>query len=421
MLLKTPWRYTPDDLAQRLLFHGSLEPWRKFTPTPGMDGCFWACEGNPLIAQTYISRSSGQAMISFHSHSLDHQVAPMEHGSIAWMVAQKLGASAKDIEYQAGRAVRWTPTGNPVRYRDVMQHIESLGYAPNVNEPLWLQTRTVPGTFDYAILPKEARSHGRLLLIEPDEAFRVFDMANEEGDLQDLQYQYVETFSQAFERGFDAVKINDFCQSPSWGNVGHFAHGLSSAAITRLHGAGRTMAIAAGHDDFSSETGGTSRTLTEDFLQWHFSQVVRALCYGVPVPAEVISAHRDRIDALITQNETVWIHSPIDALTLDERTLAPDTENSAQLEAQLQSGWVPDESFGFRVEMNGEVRPPTENADESGALLRAIKSSGLIVPVATHLVDPFNMPFPATALAFAANYWSDPPAARSLERAKVSS
>lgn len=409
------WKYTPEDLAGRLLFHGSCERWTRPQPITGMDSCFWTAPGSPLVAQTYISRSGGQALVTLHNSSMEQLVPPAPH-SVGWAIATRLGAKAENVELEYGMPKRWTVAGNPIRYRDVKVYLESLGYTVNSGEPIWVNTVTDPDSHESIVLPKAGRTHGRLIMIELDEGCRIFNMAHEEGDLSDPQHLAITTFTKAFEAGYDAVQINDFCQSPSYGNVGHLAIGLSQQAVDRLHKQGKMISIAAGHDDFDAYGGISANPhgLTQDFLRWHVGVVAQALVHGKPVPPGVIEWHSQALEELINGNENVSIQVGLDPHCIRQDDLGASKADELlinELILKIHSGWTPGPDYSFVMDRDGRIAPSNPDDPLALALTRAVIQSKTMVPVQAKVLNSLGRPATANDLSYAMAYWRNPPAA----------
>ncbi len=321
MKLQSPWKYRKDELRSALLFHGTCEPWLHPTPRGGgYDGVFWAAE-DPLTAQTYIPEWGLMVLTGLDRWDLDKEVRPDRSCSF-WEIAQELGADAIVYEYDIDRASCWKDTGKPVTYRQVAQRLEEMGYKVDDNEyryRLKLFSRTEDGKTLRAILPKDRTPPGRLILVEKPDDLRVYDMAKGDPDLTDIEYHNIRGFKQAFEAGFDAVKINDFAQSPKMGNIGHSSIGLSPETAKRLFSEGRIVSIAATHRDFTWPMGSYPEAFsTPDFDQWHFIEVCRALARGDAVAPEVIEDHAQRFEELQTQqgDQPLVVAGGIDSLEL---------------------------------------------------------------------------------------------------------
>src|SRR3546814_4990634 len=79
--LSQPWAYTPEEFADGLFFHGSIEPRKNSLPhAGGYDGAFWTAD-KPLIAQTYIPQWGGSTLISLPRHRPDDPIAPNKYRS----------------------------------------------------------------------------------------------------------------------------------------------------------------------------------------------------------------------------------------------------------------------------------------------------------------------------------------------------
>ncbi|WP_455233289.1 hypothetical protein [Geopseudomonas aromaticivorans] len=316
MSLSHSWLLTPQELSKTLLFHGSIEPWQLARPRAGgYDDCFWTSDC-PLIAQTYIPKWGGEAMFSISRWDRDREVCPQRQ-SMIWEIAKQLGASATDITWRNdGRAESWRDTGKPVTYQQVFDHLLSLGYEPRDGEFFRVKDIYITNEDGEQVLmpvPADRQPFGRLVIVDRPASLALYDLTEgREPDLTDKQYHKVDTFQKAFEAGYQAVLINDFAQSPRYGNVGHTSIGFSSRAIGALFDEGRVISIPATHRDFPCARGDY---LTEDYLQWHFSEVTRALALGFPVPTAVIDAHQERFDALLADlNDDAQLLVPV---TLD--------------------------------------------------------------------------------------------------------
>lgn len=388
MKLKSPWLYSKDELRSSLLFHGSSEPWR--TPTPrggGYDGVFWTVQ-DPLTAQTYIPDWGGKTLVGFENWKLDEVIRPSRN-SLVWDLAQTLGAGAEVYEYDLDRAMSWKDTGKPVTYRQVAEELQRLGYKPTESGDHRCWVKTEGGK----ALPADSTPNGRLLLIEPEPELRKFDMAEGlESDLLELQYHKITTFKSAFEAGFDAVVINDFAQSPRLGNIGHTSVGLSPAAVERHFSAGRILAIAATHRDFSWPMGRYPDDFsTDDFDAWHFQQVCRAIARGEQVPEYVLHDHSRRLDELRSRDARgpLTITAGVDSL-------------------EIPSAWQPTGSSESRTQelfsqiscsQAVDVGPAHRNADGTLDLSRldpdfglALRKSGLTAKIRFTLDDGKGRP-----------------------------
>lgn len=405
MSFSQPWLLTPLQFAETALFHGSCEPWQSPVPRPGgYDKVFWTAE-QPLIAQIYIPSWYSSIGFSISSHQLDSPVPPDEQ-SFAWDVAQQLGATAtvhkKD---HIGRAQSWS-SGKKVTFQEVRSYLEGLGYVGDgyANENFRVKTsfaQMPDGSRRYVAVPAAATPYGRLVMIpRPEEAAAHDFSTGEDPDLTNPQYHLVDAFKEAFQADKEAVRIHDFCQSPIMGNVGHTSIGFSASTMKALHEAGAVRVIPARHRDFSSTWPRTAEQyLTEDLLQWHFSETVRALALGHEVPAEVISAHQERFDQAITGrpgDAPIMVATALDSLALGEVSAPAETPDPARVEALtwgLKVGNLEHDST-FVLDAAGRL-----HCTQGVELLEAVRQKGYCIPVLTQLTDEAGQVVTCDAIA----------------------
>jgi len=389
MSLAHPWLLTPEALAKGLLFHGSMESWDTPTPKAGSyDSCFWTSD-LPIIAQTYIPSWGGKTLLSLPDYRRAERVWPGRHDFV-WQIAQMMGAQADILEWdhmEIAKSCRFS--GPAVTYQDVANHLESMGYEPNINQMYHIKTLYQVDDAGNGVslpVPADRLPYGRLVLVEPPADLKVFDFAGDsKSDLTDIQYHKVTSFRSAFGQGFQAVKINDFCQSPSRGNVGHISIGLSGVTIAELHRQGRVVSIPATHRDL---TGDWKDTLTEDFRAWHFAEVIKALTLGFPVPSEVLDAHQDRFDALMAnQHAEAAVRIPVlldgaDAPSVSIRDGHPSETEVKRIALALRQGAFDQGSAIFTVDAQGQL-----HCRLGADVVEAARRTGLAVPVQATPLD----------------------------------
>lgn len=393
MSFSQPWLLTPLQFAETALFHGSCEPWQNPVPRPGgYDKVFWTAE-QPLIAQIYIPNWYSTISFTISSHQLDSPVPPDEQ-SFAWDVAQQLGATAtvhkKD---HIGRAQSWS-SGKKVTFQEVRSYLEGLGYIGDGygNENFRVKTsfeQMPDGNRRYVAVPAAATPYGRLVMIpRPEEAAAHDFSTGEDPDLTNPQYHLVDAFREAFQADKEAVRIHDFCQSPIMGNVGHASIGFSASTMKALHEAGAVRVIPARHRDFSSTWPRTAEQyLTEDLLQWHFSETVRALALGHEVPAEVIAAHQERFDQAIAGrpgDAPIMVATALDSLALGEVSAPAETPDPARVDSLtwgLKVGNLEHDSV-FVLDAAGRL-----HCTQGIELLEAVRRKGYCIPVQTQITD----------------------------------
>lgn len=118
----------------------------------------------------------------------------------------------------------------------VNARLTALGYKPLAEDPATGNNRwQLRITVDQKILPADYSAEGTLFELASTRDMRMFDVtAGQEPDLTDRQYNELDLFEWAAEQGYDGVKINDFAQSETHGNVGHVSWGFFKSAISDL-------------------------------------------------------------------------------------------------------------------------------------------------------------------------------------------
>jgi hypothetical protein len=79
------------------------------------------------------------------------------------------------------------------------------------------------------IMPANWREEGRLMIIKPKRDLRIYDYTlggKRHADLGDLDYHKIDLFRNIEEKGYDGIRITDYCQSEDQGNFGHLSIGL---------------------------------------------------------------------------------------------------------------------------------------------------------------------------------------------------
>lgn len=391
MSFEQPWLLTPVQFSEIALFHGSCEPWR--TPEPqggGYDEVFWTAE-DPLTAQIYIPTWHGEMLFSIDEYRLAESIIP-DTSSFLWGIAEQLGARAVIHRSDAlGRAESWSSTGKDITYGDIKAHLHSLGYtgAGYSNENFRVKDvyKAQPdGSKIKVPIPAATFPLGRLVMIPRPQ--RQDDIDFREGrdpDLTEKQYHMIDRFRAAFAQGAQSIRINDFCQSPYMGNVGHTSIGFHSDTMKSLSDAGLVRIIPATHRDF---TGSWSKYpddfLTEDFLQWHFSETVRAIALGREVPAEVIDAHQVRLDQVLAtaQGEDPFLITVgLDSLKLPQPAAGLNEARIAELTWDIEiNSWR--QAGSFSVNSLGGLHYCGEPE-----FIEAVRQKGYCVPVTAAMLN----------------------------------
>jgi hypothetical protein len=256
------------------LYHGTMADLEGAMQPSPYDGCLWLAD-SAVVARCYIPSSPGRAWTS-----LEFLTAPPTKDSLLRHYQEQLGIAFRDIDYKGeirAQSFRYPEIherlmdGVPLPekadfgtendyYRAlfgwqdeqkrrfqafVAGKLRDLGYEiPEDFRPdatLELKTSMRDGVD--RILPNEHQP-GTLLAFTPGRSLVIYDMTeggSREGDLTDLDYHKVGTFRRLEAMGYDGVKINDFAQSRSHGNVGHTSIGIFRGAIPDLLEVGRTV------------------------------------------------------------------------------------------------------------------------------------------------------------------------------------
>ena len=251
---------TPEEAMAPFFFHGSAEPLDGPMHTGGFDGVFWMADC-PAVAQCYIPRSGGASLVSIPRYQMGERVRPSRHSDL-YRAAILLAGSEPDVEWDAvGQSRSWTiPPGWPT-YGAMLEWLrDDLGYAeaaPDV--AFWARTSTQDGQTRY--MHSDWRIPGTLLAVEARD-LRFLDRAGgREADLQVPDHLDLDLFRRAEGAGYDGIVINDFCQSPAWGNVGHRSWGVFASAMHKI----RYAAIPAVAFDWPEEHGGLGARTTPEF------------------------------------------------------------------------------------------------------------------------------------------------------------
>lgn len=227
---------SPADGCQGLLFHGSLETWDGGPlRVGGYDGVFWTAEGMPMVAQCYIPVSGGSVLFSVSAWEMDEPVRPVRHSVTADIARRVMGAPDPEPEYDArGDLVSFRVAPGWPTNRQVCDFVVGkLGYEPAPDGIFEIRTRMVNGMDEY--LPAGQTETGSLFILRTTDELRIFDMAaGREGDLSAPDFHRLDEFRALAKDGWDAVRINDFCQSEVNGNVGHRSLGLFPSGLAKV-------------------------------------------------------------------------------------------------------------------------------------------------------------------------------------------
>ena len=256
----------------------------------GYDGVFWTAE-NPAIAQTYIPKAGISAAWDGRSWRHDDSISPE---GLDLTLARSMGYECDVTRDERGRVQSycWRLNGESVwgpKQRELRHHVEiELGYRPWQDEMFRLNLAVdpdVPG--QTMILPADYQAPGTLVMASPQAPLRCYDLAaGRDSDLMDPDHLKLDLFRRLSERGFDAVRICDFAQSPQAGNLPHTSIGLFPGALAKM----AMHSVPAVHFDSGAHWGVYE---TPSFVEGHRSLVADAIAHGHQPPPEVLAEYPD--------------------------------------------------------------------------------------------------------------------------------
>jgi len=225
-------KMSKEDILKNGLFHGTVEPIKGDLRGGGYDKVLWYAN-NPAAAQSYIPESGSR--ISVSKNWPDDTIKP--ENDLHQMIAKKLGHGyAYDVEYDDfNRAKSWRIQGEPIKNKDILEYIESLGYKPNHNNNYEIKQILNPETDKFELAPASYKKQGHLYVGMPKQPLNFQDLRHRGGDLSEPQYHKLDWFQNAQEKGYDGVVINDYLQSRNWGNVEHPSWGLFPSGIQKMN------------------------------------------------------------------------------------------------------------------------------------------------------------------------------------------
>lgn len=254
------------------LYHGTGEPIIGELSPGGSDGLLWMTD-SPAIAQTYIP-DSGLSVLLLLSHRDEEPVVPTPY-TIA--VAKHLGYGVEATWDQFGRAKSWKwhdAGGATAGFRtgelcEVLERV--LGYVPDRSEQNFhrkyaIKFELVDGV--ERILPADYHAPGEVFVFSPTGGdLRMADWIDgnaREGDLQAPDHLRLGDFRALEEAGYDGVIMPDFCQSETWGNVGHTSWGFFRSGLPKLQ---LVDSFPATHHDWAETVRGFPPETTA-YLEW---------------------------------------------------------------------------------------------------------------------------------------------------------
>lgn len=256
-------------ILSRYLYHSTCNSFA--APRPGSDGVFWTAL-NPAVAQNYIPEAGSAVMCGIDQFEMDQLVRPHEpwHDAFSDIARNHLGIRFEDVVFDhTGRATSWRVADGHPRYRDIVAYIEcQLGYTSiggaehDKRYRLKVKSRSSGGNL---FARADWKLTGWLWIVDGWQQLNFYDLASiSHGDLLDPDYKQYSLFQQLQRKGYDGVRINDYCQSAEWGNVGHVSIGFFAHAIPKLH----FETILAANFDWGPERGDLQMQLTSEFIGW---------------------------------------------------------------------------------------------------------------------------------------------------------
>jgi hypothetical protein len=266
------------------LFHGTSEDLVDDLRPGAYDGLFWTAE-NSAVAQSYIPSSGGSTFCSVPSFQLSQTVRPSKSDPF-YTIAKSIGPAPQDADVtwdRFGRATSWRVPDGAATYLDVAKHIESvLGYENKGiggDKTYELQTDGWNAqTQEHRIVAANFKRPGSLVIATGFEGMRFLDISQGDPDLTDVQYHSHKLFAQAREQGFDGVVIDDFCQTKTWGNVGHRSVGFFDHAVARL----KTTIIPVVRFEWGPTSADLQVVDTPEFTAWHLAQKAQRVAREAP-------------------------------------------------------------------------------------------------------------------------------------------
>lgn len=225
--------------ARRLLYHGTGEHFDEPAADGSFDRLFWTAP-RADIAQTYIPAAL-QRSVGFNFFTVRERVRPALHkddDSFLFDLACQVYGRPVDADPHydnLGRLQSWRLPADFPTGRDVAGMLRGLGYDFDLDRGGFAFVRVSMNAQGKETLePANYRMPGRLFVVLPPPDLIVADLRQgDEGDLLAPDHLRLDDFARAASAGAEAVLINDFCQTKSWGNVGHIAYGLTRAGLAR--------------------------------------------------------------------------------------------------------------------------------------------------------------------------------------------
>ena len=222
-----------------VLYHGTCEEYDYQQPkVGGYDKAFWTSDSK-AIAKTYIPVSGG--IISLDTRSIVRATRNTSIINIQEAIGINYNTATFKDENNEVRSYRIADVFDKPEYYNnetaqcnyVNKKMEEVfGYKPKQGRDCWTGWEikmhlSEPQKADYVM-------EGKLLSLTLLRDFKIWDKTaggEIEGDLMDVDYHKIDLFRNIESKGYDGIKINDFCQSEDYGNVGHASVGLFKHAL----------------------------------------------------------------------------------------------------------------------------------------------------------------------------------------------
>jgi hypothetical protein len=225
-------KHTQVILPGSRLFHGTIEPVAGSLRPGAYDQVLWTAE-TPGVAQAYIPLSGGEMYVApegLTRPSKDRAVQALQRaiGIIYDMDAVEWDPHGRLKSWPMPLGAGRTPSAD-----EIMDRMERIGFErPGSRfEPYRIRVHG-----DRILRPSE-KITGSLYVGTVREPLHVFDatLGGEiEHDLMNPQYNDLETIRKVERLGYDGIRIQDFLQSKSRGNVGHESIGLFPSGIRKV-------------------------------------------------------------------------------------------------------------------------------------------------------------------------------------------
>ena len=226
------------------LFHGTPNNYT-VAGVSSYDRIWWTAT-HSVIAQTYIPASRGYVDLHVYPEEMSKRVIPCKPGvcplwDIATMIQPELLNETRAQYDTRGHAVSYSISDAHPKVADICLAIENIfGYVADPDgrsavRKYRLRIERIDDLGRSLYAASSWKLPGFLWIIQPPHDLKFYDMTGESsGDLTDPHYHHIHRFIALHEAGYDGVIIDDFAQSPTWGDVAHISYGFFAHAIPKL-------------------------------------------------------------------------------------------------------------------------------------------------------------------------------------------